>query len=493
MFDLNTPILLSEPPARAWSPFQSAIFDAGQSSVGNLLIQAVAGSGKSTTLEELSRRVGGSTLLAFNKSIAEELKSRGLNAKTFHSFGFAIWKTAAPAAKMESKKLWQHMDKILGRGTLLQKEYGQDIIRLVGLMKNYAMGLDGSEIWPAEVEDLMGDYELDIPPELTAEAAAAALKIFLSSRDDLSCFDFDDMLYIPVYKGWRFSATQNLLVDEAQDLNPIQHRIVEELVRLGARLIAVGDRWQSIYGFRGAMSGSMDELKRRFDMIELPLSVSYRCSRSVVEEAQQICPQILFRDGAPDGAVGRLTEHPELWHPEEMILCRTNAPLFRQILREIRAGRPVRVLSNFLETIQSFVKKHGKGISDIEAFRRRLDNWYDLEVAKLDSQHVPRRSNRRAVLADRRDTFLCLSEQVSSVEELLSLVSRLAHSTEGPIFSTIHKSKGLESSRVHLLRPDLVPPPWVDPESSGAEQESNLHYVAITRAKVEFNYGVKPK
>ena len=493
MLDLNASVVLSEPPARDWSPFQSAIFDVGQSSVGNILIQAVAGSGKSTTLEELSRRLGNSTLLAFNKSIAEELKSRGLNAKTFHSFGFALWKDNARAAKMESRKLWQHMDRILGKGTVLQKDYGQDIIRLVGLMKNYALGLDSSDIWPTEVEDLMGDYELDIPPELAAEAAAAALKIFLSSRDDLSCFDFDDMLYIPVYKGWKFPTIPNLLVDETQDLNPIQHWIVEELVRLGARLIAVGDRWQSIYGFRGAMTDSMDQLKTRFQMLELPLSVSYRCSRRVVEEAQKICPQILFRDNAPDGSVGQLDKHPDLWHPEEMILCRTNAPLFRQILREIRDGRPVRVLSNFLESIQSFVKKHSKGISDIESFRRRLDAWYQKEVEKLDDQRVPLRSNRRAALADRRETYLCLSEQVSSVEELLSLVSRLAHSTEGPIFSTIHKSKGLESSRVHLLRPDLVPPPWVDPESAGAAQESNLHYVAVTRAKMEFNYGVKPE
>ncbi len=492
MLNLNDPIILSDAPPRKWSPYQKAIYQAGELSSDNLIIQAVAGSGKSTTLEELSRQLGDSTLLAFNKSIADELKSRGLNARTFHSFGFALWKANAPAAKMDGRKLWKHMDQVLGRGTLLQKEYGTDIARLVGLLKNYALGLS-SGIWPAEVEDMMGDYELDIPADLIGEAAAAALKIFLASRDDLSCFDFDDMLYIPVYKNWRFPPCGTLLVDEAQDLNPIQHEIVDRIAQMGSRLIAVGDRWQAIYGFRGAMSDSMDALQRKFSMKELPLSVSYRCSQSVVDEAKTICPQIEAREGAPAGSVGHLRDHPDLWHPAEMIVCRTNAPLFRQVMREIRAERPVRVLSNFLESFSAFVKKHGKGITKIEDFRKRVDAWYVKESEKLDAQGVGKRSNRRAALSDRRETFLCLAERVSTVDELLLFVSRIANSTEGPIFATIHKSKGLEAEKVHLLRPDLVPPPWVDPESPNAAQESNLHYVAVTRAKMDFNYGVKPE
>jgi superfamily I DNA/RNA helicase len=176
-----------------------------------------------------------------------------------------------------------------------------------------------------------------------------------------------------------------------------------------------------------------------------------------------------------------------------MILCRTNAPMFREIMREIRAGRPVRVLSNFLDSFERFVRKHAKGITEITDFRRRIDSWYDKEMQKLDQQNVPKRSNRRTALADRRETFLCLCEKVETIDELLVLVSRIADSVEGPIFSTIHKSKGLESPRIHLLRPDLVPPPWIDEESPAFAQERNLHYVAITRAKLEFNYGVKPE
>jgi ATP-dependent exoDNAse (exonuclease V) beta subunit len=176
-----------------------------------------------------------------------------------------------------------------------------------------------------------------------------------------------------------------------------------------------------------------------------------------------------------------------------MILCRTNAPMFREIMREIRAGRPVRVLSNFLDSFERFVKKHAKGITEISDFRRRIDTWYDKEMQKLDEQGVPKRSNRRRAILDRKETFLCLCEKVDTIDDLLALVTRIANSREGPIFSTIHKSKGLEAPQVHLLRPDLVPPPWVDEEAPAYAQERNLHYVAITRAKLDFTYGVKPE
>jgi superfamily I DNA/RNA helicase len=53
------------------------------------------------------------------------------------------------------------------------------------------------------------------------------------------------------------------------------------------RLIAVGDPSQAIYGFRGADATAMTDMQREFNMTVLPLSVSYRCSQSVVKEAQK--------------------------------------------------------------------------------------------------------------------------------------------------------------------------------------------------------------
>lgn len=76
--------------SKTWSPLQTAIFNLIEDpNGGNAIIEAVAGSGKTTTIVEGVKRARGTTIfLAFNKSIAEELKSRGVNARTFHSLTY---------------------------------------------------------------------------------------------------------------------------------------------------------------------------------------------------------------------------------------------------------------------------------------------------------------------------------------------------------------------------------------------------------------------
>lgn len=71
------------------------------------------------------------------------------------------------------------------------------------------------------------------------------------------------------------------------------------------RLIAVLDRKQAIYGFRGANSSAANELETRFKCKLLPLSVSYRCPVAVVLKARELgVPQIEWAEGAQDGYVG---------------------------------------------------------------------------------------------------------------------------------------------------------------------------------------------
>ena len=72
-----------------WSTYQEAIFDFVEHGTGNAIVEAVAGSGKTTTIVEAMNRIAfeyaNTVFLAFNKSIATELKSRGVDARTFHS------------------------------------------------------------------------------------------------------------------------------------------------------------------------------------------------------------------------------------------------------------------------------------------------------------------------------------------------------------------------------------------------------------------------
>jgi DNA helicase-2/ATP-dependent DNA helicase PcrA len=69
------------------------------------------------------------------------------------------------------------------------------------------------------------------------------------------------------------------------------------------------------------------------------------------------------------------------------------------------------------------------------------------------------------------------------------LLKTLADGKTGPIFSTIHKAKGLEAHEVYFLRPDLCPSPWARTREA-QEQERNLRYVAVTRAQERLTFGV---
>lgn len=485
--------LPAEPAVNAstqWSPRQEAIFDETRNGTNNLLVQAVAGSGKTTTLVKATELAEGSTLfLAFNKAIAEELKTkvRSGDVKTMNALGHRLWLDNSNA-KFEMHKMGILIDKICP--PLIAKDYGYTISRVVGLAKGTALGIQSDEPSTASMAQIIENYQFDIPCDQVFQIAEYCLTAFqLSVRDD-TCFDFDDQLYGPLYHGWNYPVYSNVLVDEAQDLSPIQHAMLQAM--RGSRIIAVGDRHQAIYGFRGASHDSMDELAEIFTMKELPLDITYRCPLDVVQEAQRLNPDIRARDGAPAGLVSSLEDSdsdPKLFVQGQLVLARTNAPLFRAILRHIREREPCRVLSNFLDSFNSFVRTLAKGPRGSTELRNanqvidRLESWYIKEREAAQG-----RRGRLAYLHDRYETVKLLLEQHSTVYEACETVRRLAECRTGPIFSTIHKAKGLEASDVYIIRPDLMPHPMADDDKE-LVQEQNLKYVAITRSSNILTFG----
>lgn len=477
--------------ARSWSDRQQAIFEHVENSADNLLVQAVAGSGKTTTLVEATRRASGSTLfLAFNKAIAEELKTRVTcgDVKTMNALGHRLWLDNSNA-KFEMRKLDILLAKICPPDIL--KDYGFTIKRVVGLAKSMAFGLNGEDTSrTAPFALIIENGQFDVPCDAVLVIAQYAATAFGLSINDDTSFDFDDQLYGPLYHQWNYPVYSNIMVDEAQDLSPIQHHMLQAM--RDSRIIAVGDRHQAIYAFRGASADSMDELKDLFAMEELPLDITYRCPQYVVDLAQRINPDICARDNAPDGVVSVLAKSeadPELWTERQLVLARTNAPLFRAILQHIRKREPCRVLSNFLDSFQAFVRGLAKGprgskeLTDTSLVILKLELWYAKEREAAQG-----RRGRLAYLSDRFETVKLLLEQHGTVYEACETVRRLASSTTGPLFSTIHKAKGLEASSVYILRPDLLPHPMAQGEIEMV-QEQNLEYVAITRSSNELTFG----
>lgn len=478
-----------ETSSRKWSPNQEAIFDATKAGKA-ILVDAVAGSGKTTTIVEAMKHGGSRPIfLAFNKSIQEELSRRISlgEARTLNSLGFAACRTKMAGVHLDARKNLAHLEHHwyrTGLSSTQWKEFSYSASRLMGVAKNCAVGTDfGPPASVSTFRSLAEAYWLTFPEEILDSVLLAVSAAFDSSILDTSTIDFDDQLYYPVRFGWSLPSYSDAFVDECQDLSPIQHALLVSLGKMGTRIIAVGDRHQAIYGFRGASHESMDILKGLFDMTELPLSTTYRCPQLVVAEAQRYREDIYPREGAPLGYVNAQDIDPEIFPSGTMVLCRNNAPMFRAIMRHVRAKVPLRVYSNFLETFQSFIKSFK--CSTTRQLRTAVAEWYERERTKAEEEEA---WGKLAGIEDRFETLCVVMEGFDGVGELLDFLRSLSTGTRGPIFSTIHKAKGLEAPHVYLLRPDLLPSKWALGEAA-QQQEANLSYVAITRAQEGFTYG----
>jgi superfamily I DNA/RNA helicase len=433
--------------------------------------------------------------MAFNKSIALDIarKAPGQTVKTLNALGHWQWMQNSPSSGLESRKVSMIIKTLMGEGEDF-KAFGYTLSRVVGLAKNCCFGIDqvpyqGSfppPIFEVDIEqwiELMENYQVDIPYDQLPRYAEICMKALVISSQDWTTFDFDDQLYMPALAGWSYPSYDTVFIDECQDLSPIQHLMLSRLQAKGARIIAVGDRHQAIYGFRGALVDSMDRLKIQFQMKELPLSISYRCDHEIIREARSYCPTIQARDGAGIGRVEfQDNEDPQLF-TNQLVVCRNNAPLFRAILRHYRAKAPCRVLSNFLESFQGFIRGFKtQYTSDLQS---KLDIWFAKERDSAE-----RRGFRGKVeaLRDKYETVSLFCKEFQKTEDILACVKRLGECQVGPTLSTIHKAKGLEAEKVYLLRPDLLPSKYAQSEEQ-KRQEGNLSYVAITRAKHELTYG----
>lgn len=477
--------------ARAWSPYQQNIFTFVAEGEGNAIVNAVAGSGKSTTIVEAMKLAEGQTIfLAFNKAIADELKRKGVNGRTFHSlvFGPVVQHYRQDGPSLDklfklSKEMFTFSENRL---------YGAFTKRMVGLARGMGFGIanmtpDIEESWIALAEH--HDLEPDSDEADFGEAIDAARRLFDACNEDPRV-DFDDMLYRAVRDGINLPKFDFVFVDEAQDTNPIQLAILHKIMAPGARLIAVGDPAQAIYGFRGADSDALGKLGREFNCIELPLSITYRCPSKVVKYAQQWVPHIEARENAPEGVVTDLgTEwNPLEFMPGDLVVCRKTAPLIQAAFRCIRSRVPVQVLGRDIgQGLKALIKK--MNAKNVDQLGEKLVAYQEREVAKAmkadDEAKAESVRDRVGVLVFLIDE---LQEDKRTIVDLEAGIDWLFSDKERAVtFCTGHKSKGLEAKRVFWLGRSECPAKWAR-KSWQRQQEVNICYVIATRAMSELYF-----
>lgn len=488
-----------------WSNYQNGCFDFIENDTGNAVVVAVAGSGKTTTGVEMVKRIprGQSHIfLAFNKAIAAELSSRGINGRTFHSICFSPVTRAKGANGVESNKLRLLIDDAVANSenthlpeghkfNVMSKRdaqlYANFAVRLVGLARNAGVGClcqNIPDVWRGLVE--YHDLELDSESATVDRALEISMQL-LEWSNAATILDFDDLLYMAVKDGISLPKFDYVFVDEAQDTNSIQRAILRKIMKPGARLIAVGDPAQAIYGFRGADSNSIQMIVDEFGCKQLPLTVTYRCATSIVDFAKQWVDHI---EAAPNAPTGTVTELGMGWKHEQferddLVVCRTTRPLVALAYQFLQARIPARVLGRDIgEGLKSLVKKmNAKGIDAL------VDKLEEFTMREAEKALAKGQEAKAEAIRDKTATVMFLIEGLDennrTIPALLRVVDDLFDERRGGItLATIHKSKGLEAHRVFWLNASQCPAGWARMPWQ-KQQERNLCYVAATRAKRE--------
>lgn len=503
---------------KTWSKYQNDCFEQVANCNSNLWAGAVAGSGKTTTIVEVCNRLPKSlraAFCAFNKSIAQELATRlpkHVQAATLHSMGFAaIRNNIGKAVHMAEDKTFELLRDYISEEKEAYKIAAPFYQRIIGLAKNNLLVSPVSkETW----ESLMNEYgvtlpesgfDLDILNKLFDACSNKGTKRklynkFFRKEIELPIIDFDDMLYYPAKYGWNACKDiQVLCVDEAQDLNPAQVAMLEVAHKAGTRIIAVGDEKQAIYGFRGANTKSIQDLLKRFNMKETPLSITYRCSQAVVNLAKAFVPAIEARENAPEGKVESqsvadfMSNLAKLNHGD-LVLCRTNAPLVLVAfaLIKLNSGKKFRIQG----------KELGEELGRLVTYLTLKNKLQDLDVAgfnevlaKYESEMVAKYSelkNGQRYIEEMQDKIMVIQIAASNSQSItgikVALIKLFAPSTDRDciLLSTVHRAKGLEvlnpDNACYIYRTELLPHPKATQDWE-LEQEMNLQYVAYTRAK----------
>ncbi len=232
-----------------------------------------------------------------------------------------------------------------------------------------------------------------------------------------------------------------------------------------------------IYSWRGADSRVLDNLRERLKPKELSLPICYRCPKLIVEEAKKFVPDIIPYEKSPDG---KITEMP-IWDlmktakPGSYVVSRYNAPLIKHCLKFLKNGIPANMLGRDIGNNLLFLIKKSKK-KNIKDFLKWVDDWGKEEKEKLLAKYPKANTD---TISDKIECMYNLCDGASTLEEVKSNINDLFQDndeTKIVLFSSVHKIKGKETDKVFVLADTL---------QSSSQEELNIHYVAITRAKKE--------
>lgn len=483
-----------QPPKFKPTPEQSAIVEALATSSDNLLVDALAGAAKTSTLVLAAndpRMIDTPTLcLAFNKKIADEMKRRlpsNCESATLNSLGHRTWGRAiGRRLNVDSRKNYKILKALFEEEPKGQQDRLWEVFadlnrafshaKTVGWVPSSCTRSGGKSL--IDDDDFFESLEYRFEPyeeQILTRAVNQSINDAYAGN-----IDFDDQIYMPTCFPATFVEFPLTMIDEAQDLNALQHEMLRQIVREN-RIMAVGDPCQAIYAFRGAFNNSMELLSTQFAMTRLRLSTSFRCPIAVVKEARWRAPDMQWPEWAKEGEIRELSEWDSNTIPENAaIICRNNAPIFSMAVKLFAAGRYAEIVGN---DIGKGMVKTMKGLGPMEMTTDQtleaLEKWERIRLSKT------REHGQDKV----RDMATCMEIFIMNAESLggsIAYAERIMSQTGRIKMMTGHKSKGLEFPDVFILDQQLLR--TSEEHSGGKNQDRNLLYVMQTRAQERLTY-----
>jgi DNA helicase-2/ATP-dependent DNA helicase PcrA len=494
---------------------------------GPVCILAGAGSGKTTTI---TRRIAwqvasgafrSDEILAvtFTDKAAAEMRRRlerlgvdGVEARTFHSAALAQLRRGRG----------EPPGRILATKALLLRQIGNSLprpyrFRPAGDLATEVEWAKNRRLSPESYRRGVGEHEPPIPPDLMARV----FRDYERRKADAGLVDFEDLLEFAVrmYEAdeWALAALREryraFTVDEYQDVNLLQHSLLELWLGDGDELCAVGDDYQSIYGFTGASPEWLLGMPRRFPHAAVVrLETNYRSTPEVLALANRLVPRLggaektlhAVRDAGQEPVI-RGFDSPQdegafvlervralaaegVPYEEMAVLIRLNSRSadFEELFGE--AGIPFQGAALLARDGARQLLKglRGAGFGTLAEEVRRVAREQGLV------EPVPDGVGERELVRQGDLRRLCrLAEEFDdgsrTVEDWVSwLRARYDHGAEGGVhLLTLHRAKGLEFEAVFVPRVEEkeLPCKQAMRVPGALAEERRLLYVGMTRAK----------
>lgn len=482
-----------------YSSWQQAIFQHVKASSRNLMIIAFAGCAKTTSIVEAIKYTRPPAkkktyskypeqnvmFMAFGKKIADELKNRVPKTacvRTCHSYGYAAIRYNWGNVVVDNDRNYRIAESVLGKDApnLIS------MVRFVSLLKCDAITNESPD---EDFYDVMDEFLCG--PDLKSDEP----KYIFSAREILkrtlvqdSCVSYDDMVYVAAILGLSAGRYEYIFVDETQDLNKCQLKLIRNARKAGTKFIFCGDPNQAIFGFRKADMNSIPNIIKEFNCEVLTLPVTYRCGKKIVQYNKKYVPGYMAHETNQEGEINDIPSRNELLDGVQVgdfVLSRKNAPLMKLCLTSLADGKPAVVAGKDIGAgLIEIIKKSKK--KTMPSFIEWLKAWKENELEK-HSEEDPKKKEKAEQkienIKDKYDCIIALTEDVYSVDELIKKLQSLFADADDNlstkiVYSSVHKAKGLEANRVWVLQSTL---------RESTQEEKNICYVAYTRAKNVLN------